>query len=226
MPSSLPTEVVIDFVIGIDFGVCFTGVAYSHGSQIKDASSQKRDLDRFAETTRVINTWPHSTQLNQEKTRTAIAYNTNPPTWGRSVKPHHKPQPTIFPLHRETNNAVSSLNYDSGLGDKQRVDIVTDYLERIRKFVLNDILPRHFGREWLNNVRTSFVIAVPLWTQPEIGLLDQAASQAGFPADSYTIITDAQAAATYCTTVSSKLPDGNIFFICSAEEWWTVCPNC
>ena len=103
-----PVEVIIDFVIGIHFGVCFTGVAYSHGSQIKDASSQKRDLDRFAEATRVINTWPHSTQLNQEKTRTVIAYNSNPPDWGRRVNP-------IMDLNRlfshcigETNNAVPS----------------------------------------------------------------------------------------------------------------------
>ena len=54
---------------------------------------------------------------------------------------------------------------DEDVGSKDRVDIVTNFL-RIRQFIFDDILPRHFGREWLNNLRTSYVITA-WWTQPD-----------------------------------------------------------
>lgn len=80
------------FIIGIEFGDPFTGVAYYHA---QSGNGSPKDV---ADEVSVIKSWPSSSLHYTEKTPTIIAYNTVPPTWGGSVKPQDDPQVSHFIL--------------------------------------------------------------------------------------------------------------------------------
>ena len=82
-------ESALRFIVAIDFGTTFTAVAYSSGTSSLESEIQLSG--RLADTVDVIKSWPGLSLYYAEKTPTIIAYNSNPPTWGGSVKPHHQP---------------------------------------------------------------------------------------------------------------------------------------
>jgi len=221
-----------DMVIGIDFGTTYTGVAYAYSENVKGD-----DTAKIAENVEVIKTWPHANNAFQDKTPTIIAYHTNPPAWGGSVRPRDDPQVSYFKLGlqsgigdhyllRSVHNPPSSLPFlDPGwkhpkLPDKTALDFAADYLTCVHKYVMESYFPNKFGALFLSkNQQISYVITVPaIWKDAAKDLTRKAAVRAGIPERSLELITEPEAAALYCATVCQEvdLTDGDCFLICDA----------
>ena len=153
--TSNPSELVI----AIDFGTTFSGVAFAHTGVVSVAD---RNVTRVAESVEVVKNWPHPNHQYAEKTPTIIAY-TNPPTWGGSVKPQHKPQVAKFKLGLEAKVAEhfkdrSTYGFHRDLPRKTAVDFTADYLKCLLKFVQENVLPRRFGEQFLLHQQLSYVV--------------------------------------------------------------------
>jgi molecular chaperone DnaK (HSP70) len=207
--SERPTEVDTstafesssDLIIGIDFGTTFTGVAYAHsGSGTKSATATSSDMRKVGEKVVVIKSWPSQSGYYAEKTPTVLAYNVpSSPNWGASVKPRDEPQIAHFKLGlqenvgrhyltRSTTAANSALggflnNHNwkhPDLPAKNAVDYSADYLTCVCDYVTKEILPSHFGANFLKNQQVSYVITVPaIWSDKAKELTRQAAIRAG-----------------------------------------------
>lgn len=224
-----------NLIIGIDFGTTFSGVAYSH-SGVASGSANDGEASRIAQNVSVIKTWPNPSLLYTEKIPTVIAYHTDPPTWGRAVKPGHEPRVVNFKLGLEprvpqhygtqTSNNAPAFGTHPKLPGKKAVDFAADYLTCIYKFVHNDFLPKQFGEEFLRNQYISYIITVPaIWTDLAKDLTRQAACRAGFPDERLLLISEPEAAALYCATASEEvdLCDGERFLVCDAGGGTVVC---
>jgi hypothetical protein len=97
-----------------------------------------------------------------EKTPTIIAYHTDPPTWGGSVKPQDEPQISRFKLglepavprhysHEANHEDSTSYGRHDELPHKEPVDFATDFLKCIHKYIQNTHLPRQYGAQFLRN---------------------------------------------------------------------------
>lgn len=230
---------ISELIIAIDFGTTFTGVAFSHTSTTTTEASEDLDATRIAENVSVIRTWPFANQQYLEKTPTVIAYNTTPPTWGGSVRPHHQPQVAHFKLGLESNvtehygyeqqeNSLSYFGVHPQLPNKQPVDFSAEYLTCIHKFVHEVFLPRQYGEQFLQNQRISYILTVPaIWSDRAKDLTRQAAVRAGIPGDHLLLITEPEAAALFCATTFREmdLSDGDRFLVCDAGGGTVVCLN-
>lgn len=229
--SSSTTFQSADIIIAIDFGTTFTGVAYFYSGGISEAPKDERDAKKTAETVNVIRNWPNVSAQYMEKTPTIIAYNTDPPTWGATVKPQHEPQVSRFKLGLEPN-VPRHYGYHADSGDqsiygkhpsipgKEAVDFTTDYLKCIRDFVHNKFLPSQFGAQFLSNRRISYVMTVPaIWKDAAKALTRRAASLAfGVSNDELILVPEPEAAALFCATTCQEvdLNDGDQFLLCDA----------
>ena len=217
------------FVIAIDFGTTYTGVAYAFYNK----DEQGTDTRRIAEKLEVFKSWPNTVQHNADKTPTIISYHTDPPTWGGNVKPQHSPQVAHFKLglqpkireHYSKSGSIPSTlayldpNWVNPVSGKSAVDFAADYLSAVRKFVIEEALPRQFGKEFLKTQQISYVITVPaIWKDSAKSLTRQAAERAGIPRRRLELITEPEAAALYCATISKEvdLDDGDRFLVCDA----------
>jgi molecular chaperone DnaK (HSP70) len=238
--SSVALESQSDLVVGIDFGTTFTGVAYAHSGQII-----RDDATRAAEKVEVIKSWPSANLAYTEKTASVIAYNTNPPTWGGSVKQRDHPQVAHFKLGLQQNASAHYLGRASGslhsalsfldpnwkhpqLPQKAAVDYAADYLTCIHKYVKDVFFPRQFGSVFLRNQQISYVITVPaIWKDAAKALTRQAAVRAGIPERKLELITEPEAAALYCATICHEvdLTDGDRFLVCDAGGGTVVFPT-
>lgn len=88
LATLLSLESKVDFIIGIDFGTTYTGVAYA---QAVSREAVKEDPKRVAESIEIFRAWPNATQNYPDKIPTVLAYNQNPPIWGATVKSSHQP---------------------------------------------------------------------------------------------------------------------------------------
>lgn len=225
-------------VIAFDFGTTFTGVAFYHsGSAI--GTVNEHDVHAIAQKVNVINTWPVNPSIQYtEKTPTILAYHTDPPIWGSSVRPSHTLQVTRFKLGLEPS---VTLHYDypnannfgrhPNFPDKEPVDFTTDYLTCVHSYVQKVCLPRQFGDDFLRNQRMSYIVTVPaIWTDKAKGLTRQAASQAvDVPAsdDDLILISEPEAAALYCSSMCQEvdLKDDDRFLVCDAGGGTVVTPR-
>ena len=216
-----------NLVIAIDFGTTFTGVAYSHSTLGTKASATDRlSGNEVAEKVLVIRTWPDLNQQYAEKTPTIISYNTNPPTWGGSVKAKHDQKFSKFKLALEPK--VQRGHYGSRDGElgfwenssgKQPVDVCADYLTCIHRFVEDVFLPGSYGADFLRNQRRVYFITVPaIWSDLAKDLTRQAAARAGIPDEKLFLVTEPEAAALYCATTCEEvdLNNGDHFLVCDA----------
>lgn len=221
-------------VIGIDFGTTFTGVAYYHTLNDKQ-SGDNRDAAKVAENINVIKTWPNPNQQYLEKTPSIISYKSDPPTWGGSVKPFANTNVEHFKLGLESE---ASQHYDGSdliptdgfwhpmHTDKKPVDFAADYLTCVQNFVQQTFLPRHYGKQFLQNQSMSYILTVPaIWSDGAKALTRQAAIRAGIPETSLTLITEPEAAALFCATtcVEADLDAGDRFLVCDAGGGTVVC---
>ena len=221
-------------VIGIDFGTTFSGVAYYHTLNDHNAGSgDDRDAKKIADNINVIKTWPNPNQQYLEKTPSIISYATNPPTWGGTVKPFAKFTVEHFKLGLEArttdhygldedsppNSPPSRPGFHVDLPHKKPVDFAAEYLTNLYKYVQQDFLPRHYGKQFLTNQAMSCILTVPaIWTENAKFLTRQAAARAGVPSDKLLLITEPEAAALYCATncTEADLDVGDRFLVCDA----------
>jgi hypothetical protein len=230
------TESQSTLVIGIDFGTTFTGVAFAHTGNVSG-----NDITRIAENLEVIRSWPSPSLQYAEKTPTIIAYHTDPPTWGGNVKPNHHPQVAHFKLglqprvreHYNTGGTPSVLafldpNWVNPVPGKTAVDFAADYLKCVHKYVTDIAFPRQFGETFLRGQQISYVITVPaIWKDSAKSLTRQAAERAGIPSRKLELITEPEAAALYCATISREvdLKNGDRFLVCDAGGGTVVRSN-
>jgi molecular chaperone DnaK (HSP70) len=227
-----------ELIISIDFGTTFTGVAYTLSSNVTGS-----DPSRIAENIKVIKTWPSASQHYSEKTPTVIAYGTDPPSWGATVKRQDELQVSHFKLGLQpdlgrhyrrsqhpglqgSNIPRSALPFlddvewkHPNFPDKTALDYCVDYLSCIHRFVKDEFLPRQFGAVFLRNQEISYVITVPaIWTDSAKELTRQAAVGAGIPDHKLDLITEPEAAALYCATLGAEvdLEENDRFLVCDA----------
>jgi molecular chaperone DnaK (HSP70) len=240
-----------ELVIGIDFGTTYTGVAYAISSSITRERFSPRTLpeaEALIEKVRIIKNWPNAIQQTAEKTPTMLAYeNGAMVAWGAKVKPNHRKQIAIahfkLGLHEnvgrhygnESSNSASLLGgflrnsnwRHESLPNKSAIDFTTDYLTAIRKFVMESVLPSHYGKTYLNSQQISYALTVPaIWSDKAKDLTRQAAIQAGISADNLVLISEPEAAALYCATMCTEvdLKDGDRFLVCDAGGGTVVFP--
>jgi molecular chaperone DnaK (HSP70) len=235
-----------DLVIAIDFGTTFSGVAYAHESNAAYAVTSMSDMKRVAEKVTVVRSWPNQVGTFNDKTPTVLAYNSSPPHWGASVQPNDKPRAAHFKLGLQENvsnhyvSPASSFATISVLGgylmdhnwmhpdlpQKKAVDFTADYLTRLIDHVLTEVLPLHFGADFLKNQQLSYVITVPaIWSDKAKELTRQAAIRAGIARRKLMLITEPEAAALFCATLCTDmdLREGDRFLVCDAGGGTVVC---
>lgn len=219
-----------EFVIGIDFGTTYTGVAYAH-------SSKAISSETLEDSVRVIKSWPDPSHTFSEKTPTVLAYNKSPPLWGGSVRSRDEPQVAHFKLGLQegtgsfyarrsgSESSVAALSFldpnwrHPQLPQKTPFDYTTDYLTSVLKFVRDEYFPSKYGNTFLRNQQLSYVITVPaIWKDAAKNLTRQAAVRAGIPEAKLELITEPEAAALYCATIGGEvdLRAGERFLVCDA----------
>jgi molecular chaperone DnaK (HSP70) len=231
LATFLSLESKVDFIIGIDFGTTYTGVAYAEAVS-RDAV--KADPKRIAESIEIFRAWPNPTQNYPDKIPTVLAYNQDPPIWGGSVRPNHQPQIRHFKLGLQPgmgehygvskSGARSILNFldpnwENPVRGKNAVDFAADYLTCLIKYLKEEALPRQFGASYLDGLQIAYVVTVPaIWKDSAKSLTRQAAERAGIPRSKLELITEPEAAALYCATISIQvdLEDGDRFMVCDA----------
>jgi molecular chaperone DnaK (HSP70) len=236
-----------DLVIGIDFGTTFSGVAYANPTKVNASKLFTRgDKTTVAsEIVQVIRAWPGAAQL--EKIPSQLSYkNPTTPIWGSKVKTSEDYEPRIahFKLGLEENvkdhyNSDTQGRRQSGAGkgsplggyltdpnwthpllrEMKAVDYAADYLTAVCNYVTSETLPRHFGKQFLERQKISYVITVPaIWSDKAKDLTRQAAQRAGIPRRKLVLITEPEAAALYCATFCKEvdLEPGDRFLVCDA----------
>jgi molecular chaperone DnaK (HSP70) len=211
-------------VIAIDFGTTFTGVAYLH-----QGAQTGMDPHQIADRITVVRRWPNATGTFVEKTPTKIAYHTNPPAWGRQVRPTDQPQASFFKLgleprtedyYRGRDPQAYSLIKGSRrpIQNKEPIDIAADYLTRVYAHI-RQIFKDQFGETFLDTQPTIYVITVPaIWSDYAVNQTKEAARRAGIPLDKLRLVTEPEAAAHYCATKCEEidLVEGDRFVVCDA----------
>jgi molecular chaperone DnaK (HSP70) len=219
-------------VIAIDFGTTYSGVAYAHSSLDLSNLTPEQIRDKIV----AVRKWPYANQFYSEKTPTLLAYEDGRPTaWGGKVKPSHSTQISHFKLGlhiphsasapKSTGNALSGGFANDpkwrhpSMPDKNAVNYVSDYLKFLRQHILNEVLPKEFGKEFLARQLIKYVVTVPaIWSHKATDLTREAALNAGFEFDELILVTEPEAAALYCSTLCNEvnLNDGDRFLICDA----------
>jgi hypothetical protein len=217
-----------DIVVGIDFGTTFTGVAYGLSENLKS-----EDVTTLVNNIGTIQNWPGQGGTYIDKTPTVIAYNKNPPIWGGSVQPDHKPQVSYFKLglqppppgyyrvfgeHTKLDFLEPNWRHPD-LPNKAAKDYAADYLKCITTYLREQFFPRQFGPAFLRGQMISYVITVPaIWADSAKDLTREAAEKAGIPHKDLKLITEPEAAALFCASLCHQvdLKIGDRFLITDA----------
>ncbi|KAF9979200.1 hypothetical protein BGZ73_004086 [Actinomortierella ambigua] len=197
-------------VVGIDFGNTFTGVSYAHQAdgELIDIVKWPRHLNSYA------------------KVPTASLYSTGDRTfvdWGSSALSLYK---------RAKEDRTLIRNYKLLLFDREAkgrlenglhlTDVFTQYIQRVHRHVMDEINKSQVHAA--ESIPIHYCITVPqAWTLPTRELILRCYVEAGVilqtPAPNMTVITEAEAAATYCREKCDEfesLMDGDIFMVCDA----------
>ncbi|KAG0239017.1 hypothetical protein BGW41_007964 [Actinomortierella wolfii] len=197
-------------VVGIDFGNTFTGVSYAHQAdgELIDIVKWPRHLNSYA------------------KVPTVSLYSTGDRTfvdWGSAALSLYK---------RAKDDRTLVRNYKLLLFDREAkgrldnglhlTDVFTQYIQRVHRHVMDEINKSQVHSA--ESIPIHYCITVPqAWTLPTRELILRCYVEAGVilqtPAPNMTVITEAEAAATYCREKCDEfesLMDGDIFMICDA----------
>jgi molecular chaperone DnaK (HSP70) len=229
-----------DLVISIDFGTTFTGVAYSIVSGLSSRTTRlsQTEIEVIMDKLVVIKNWPSVAAQSSDKTPTALAYeNGQVVAWGGKVKSTHQIQVRHFKLglqddiakhYGPANPSASSLlggflrnsnwRHDK-LPNKSAWDFTVDYLTAIGNHVFTQVLPAHFGKNFLDNQKVSYVLTVPaIWSDKAKDLTRRAAVKSGIPESKLILVPEPEAAGLYCATMCNDLDikQGDRFLICDA----------
>jgi hypothetical protein len=232
LPEMTDFESDTRLIVAIDFGTTFTGVAYVFQPDRPTLSAS--ELKRINENIRTIKEWPNRRGATTEKTPTILAYKDGAPgNWGGRIERKDSPQFTHFKLglqERVERMYTKSHFVPSGyltnhdwrhplLPDKRALDITTDYLNCVIRYLLTDQLSRRFGEAFLQNQQISYIITVPaVWSEKAKDLTRQAAVSAGIPRRKLNLITEPEAAAHYCSIWCKEmdLQPKDCFLVCDA----------
>ena len=225
-------------IIAVDFGTTYSGIAYAHSS-VNLSQTISCKPEQLRDKIVGVKRWPNAHQYYSEKTPTIIAYeNGKPIAWGGRVKPSHLTQISYFKLGLQEGaiqrlSLLSRSEGESSLGGfptdsswrhpnlplKSSVDFVADYLKELRQYLLNEILPKDFGKEFLARQGYRYVLTVPaMWSDKATALTKSAALRAGFREEELELVTEPEAAALYCSTLCQEVSmvNGDRFLICDA----------
>ncbi|KAG0092654.1 hypothetical protein BGZ92_009118 [Podila epicladia] len=198
-------------VVGIDFGNTFTGVSYAHqgDGEMIDVVKWPRHLNAYA------------------KVPTVSLYKTNENKgfvdWGSSALASYKRSKADRVLIRD----YKLLLFDQGARGRLEnglhlTDVFTQYIQSIHRHLMEEVNKSQVLAA--ESVPIHYCITVPQsWTLPTRELILRCYVEAGVilqtPALNMTVITEAEAAATYCREKCEEfesLKDGEIFMICDA----------
>ncbi|KAF9098042.1 hypothetical protein BGX23_007199 [Mortierella sp. AD031] len=198
-------------VVGIDFGNTFTGVSYAHqgDGELIDVVKWPRHLNAYA------------------KVPTVSLYKTNENKalvdWGSSALATYKRSKADKILIRDYKLLLFDQNARGRLENGLHVtDVMTQYLQSIHRHLMEEVNKSQVLAA--ESVPIHYCITVPqAWTLPTRELILRCYVEAGIilqtPAPNMTVITEAEAAATYCRENCEEfdsLKDGEIFMICDA----------
>ncbi|KAF9438948.1 hypothetical protein BGZ76_002611 [Entomortierella beljakovae] len=198
-------------VVGIDFGNTFTGVSYAHqgDGEMIDVVKWPRHLNAYA------------------KVPTVSLYKTNENKglvdWGSSALASYKRSK----IDRVLVKDYKLLLFDQGARGKlsnglHLTDVFTQYLQGIYRHLMEEVNKSQVLAA--ESVPIHYCITIPQsWTLPTRELVLRCYVEAGIilqtPAPNMTVITEAEAAATYCREKCEEfeqLKDGDTFMICDA----------
>ncbi|KAG0045116.1 hypothetical protein BGZ83_009643 [Gryganskiella cystojenkinii] len=198
-------------VVGIDFGNTFTGVSYAHqvDGEMIDVVKWPRHLNAYAKVPTV--------SLYKTTENKAFV------DWGSSALATYKRSKTDKVLIRDYKlllfDQEARGRLENGL---HLMDVFTQYLQSIHRHLMDEVNKSQVLAA--ESVPIHYCITVPqAWTLPTRELVLRCYVEAGIilqtPALNMTVITEAEAAATYCREKCEEfesLKDGDIFFICDA----------
>ncbi|KAG0285661.1 hypothetical protein BGZ98_005421, partial [Dissophora globulifera] len=198
-------------VVGIDFGNTYTGISYAHqgDGEMIDVVKWPRHLNAYA------------------KVPTVSLYKTNEDRalvdWGSSALAAFKRSKTDRVLIRD----YKLLLFDQGAKGRldnglHLTDVFTQYLRSIHRHLMDEVNKSQVLAA--ESVPIHYCITVPQsWTLPTRELILRCYVEAGIilqtPAPNMTVITEAEAAATYCREKCEEfesLRDGDIFMVLDA----------
>ncbi|KAG0258849.1 hypothetical protein BG011_003031 [Mortierella polycephala] len=198
-------------VVGIDFGNTFTAISYAHqgDGEMIDVVKWPRHLNAYA------------------KVPTVSLYKTNENKafvdWGSSAQAAYKRSKTDRILIQDYKLLLFDQNARGRLENGLHLtDVLTQYLRSIHHHLMEEVNKSQVLAA--ESVPIHYCITVPqAWTLPTRELLLRCYVEAGIilqtPALNMTVITEAEAAATYCREKCEEfesLKDGEIFMICDA----------
>jgi hypothetical protein len=220
-----------DFIVAIDFGTTFTGIAYIHSAPL---IKQSLTLQEIAGRIKIVQRWNGITQGSTDKVPTMLSYDSNGELqdWGPEVLDTEDITIKYFKLGLQDDvdrgylsgngSAIGGFLSKSDwthnkLSNKSSLDFASEYLSAIHAYFLNDYVPGIYGPAFLQGQRVSYVITVPaIWTHKAKDLTRKAAERAGIT--DLEFVTEPQAAALYCATISKEvdLRVGDRFLVCDA----------
>src|SRR5271156_3255918 len=215
VPRRGPALLSSKFIVAIDFGTTFTGVAWGHFAGSTDLDGGSTNTKILAERIFVHKEWPGTSRSYAEKTPTIISYATSPPTWGSKVRPQHKPQVSRFKLGLDPEKVRDVFQMEGGggmvglvpgLGTRSAVEVTGDFLTQLNRYLETEALPNAFGAGFLAAQSKLYVMTVPaIWSDRAKDLTRQAAARAGIPKERLILVTEPEAAAFFCATVGDQL---------------------
>lgn len=227
-----------DFVVAIDFGTAFTGVAYVLTAAF---GNNPVTLPEVAQNISVLERWPNSNiQGVTRKIPTVLAYDSagSVAGWG-AIRRSNRPQIKIeyFKLGLDQGHygqtGDNSTDASSVLGkfltnpnwthprlpNKTAIDFTIEFLSKLHKYFFEDYLPTQYSPLFLQGHKLGVVMTVPaVWRERAKNLLRQAGVRAGIEESSLVIVTEPEAAALYCATICPEvgLGVGDAFIVCDA----------
>lgn len=201
-----------DLVVGIDFGMTYTGVAWTN----------------FLNSTQIEKHWPGQTETGESKVPTKLVYSSDgvDMSWGfgcddDAVLPGQR-QVQWFKIYldQESLDRARMHGLETPGSVKEARRWVTDYLRRIYQHIRNSMV--RGGQGW-SDKNISFLFSIPTtWTnQAIISDFNECILDAGFGfEEKHTVqleLTEAEAAAVY--TIKEKQVSfnrGDVMLVCDA----------
>jgi hypothetical protein len=198
-----------DVVISIHLSTTSTRVAYKYYPGGR--------LDRFEDIS-IVRAWPPADRIYCESIPTLLAYNTQPPKWGRLVNRTDQPQISHFApgIQDYLCSDHASSDLPSNLAGKTAMDYSADFLSRINNFLFGEFF------RWYPSPsrRISYIITIVTDSPEAKERTIQAAVNAGIPKNSLTLVSKPDAWAFWCvsTFTSAKLVAGSLLVVCDIGE--------
>lgn len=212
-------------IIAIDFGTTYTGVAHLHPDNVKRPSLQPQEI---AQNISLVQKWPDATEAAAQKIPTTLTLDAqgNVGTWGASAtdgkvlryfKLGLQPDAYRNTNGQPTDGFLASFGWNNAVANKSPLDLAADYLTQVVSYLHTTYFPDAFPGKFLKKQEFDYVVTVPaIWTDKAKDLTRQAAVRAGIPDDDIILITEPEAAALYCASMSQimDLNVGDRFLIC------------